>query len=496
MAAKSPVRYDRVRANSTLKKGGTAGLSSSAEVNFRKDTAGQASNGTQELENRLFQQAATALVCTICFLVVMLAGLRVEAQSVSAVRTEPRRASANMEDQQGMPEQGTAKPIKSEPLEYEPGNNWDTGSNCDSCGCSFTSGCDIDCESICNSVYTPLCDRLWFRGEYLAWWIKSAQVPPLVTTVTNRDTSILFGGGVNQETSPGGRFTVGWLNPCQDAGLEATYLFLGNKTTSYNNASQGDPILQRPFLNALTGQQDVGIIAASEVQTGSINIQLDNEFASLEFLLRRSVYQQCNRQVDFLIGYRYGRFAENLAIDEFDRYTNRPPFVADTTALISDRFSAKNEFHGAELGLAWKTSRCRWSMELLGKLALGSTRSRVIVNGSTVITVPEENSVTYPGGFLALPTNMGAFDQDSFSVMPELGINVGYDITCHLKATFGYTFLYWSRIARPGDQIDTNLNPTQFPPPEPLEGMPSPQFRFISSDFWTQGLNFGLEYRF
>jgi hypothetical protein len=439
---------------------------------------------------------AKVLICAICFLLVMFVGLRVKAQSEPPVRTEPRRASANLEYQQGMSEQGIAQPIDNDAPEYEPGNGWDTGSNCDSPSCSFTGDCDIDCESVCSSLYTPLCERLRFRGEYLAWWIKSAEAPPLVSTVDNSGTSILFGGGVNQETSPGARFTIGWFNPCQDAGLEATYLFLGNKTTTYNNASQGDPILQRPFLNALTGLQDVGDIAQPRIQTGSISIQLDNEFQSLEVLLRRSVYQECNRHVDFLIGYRYGRFAENLAIDEYDTYTNRPPFVADTRALISDRFSAKNEFNGAELGFAWRTRRCRWSMELLGKLALGSTRSRVIVNGSTVITVPDVNPVTYPGGFLALPTNMGIYDQDSFSVMPELGINVGYDVTCHLKATIGYSFLYWSRIARPGDQIDTNLNPNQFPPPEALEGMPSPQFRFITSDFWMQGLNAGLEYRF
>jgi hypothetical protein len=43
-----------------LKKGATAGLSSSAEINSPKNTAEQASSGTQILKNRLFQQAASA----------------------------------------------------------------------------------------------------------------------------------------------------------------------------------------------------------------------------------------------------------------------------------------------------------------------------------------------------------------------------------------------------------------------------------------------------
>lgn len=79
--------------------------------------------------------------------------------------------------------------------------------------------------------------------------------------------------------------------------------------------------------------------------------------------------------------------------------------------------------------------------------------------------------------------------------MPELGITLGYDFTCRLRATFGYTFLYWSKVARPGEQIDTELNPSQFPPGT-LVGAPHPQFVFHTSDFWAQGLNFGLEYRF
>jgi hypothetical protein len=55
--------------------------------------------------------------------------------------------------------------------------------------------------------------------------------------------------------------------------------------------------------------------------------------------------------------------------------------------------------------------------------------------------------------------------------------------------------MYWSRIARPGDQIDMNVNPTQFQNGH-LTGVPAPQFRFITSDFWEQGLNIGLDYRF
>jgi len=29
-----------------------------------------------------------------------------------------------------------------------------------------------------------------------------------------------------------------------------------------------------------------------------------------------------------------------------------------------------------------------------------------------------------------------------------------------------------------------------------LEGLPRPEFSWVTTDFWAQGLNFGLDYRF
>ena len=92
-------------------------------------------------------------------------------------------------------------------------------------------------------------------------------------------------------------------------------------------------------------------------------------------------------------------------------------------------------------------------------------------------------------------TNSGTNRGDGFTAIPELGLTVGYDITPRLKATFGYTFLYWSRLIRPADQVDTDLNPTQFPPGT-LVGYPAPKAKFVVTDYWAQGLNFGLDYRY
>ena len=79
-------------------------------------------------------------------------------------------------------------------------------------------------------------------------------------------------------------------------------------------------------------------------------------------------------------------------------------------------------------------------------------------------------------------------------MMPEIGFTVGYDFTSHLKATVGYTMLYWSNVARPGDQIDLNLDPAQFPPATAIGEKPA--YALHTSDFWAQGVNLGLSYTF
>jgi hypothetical protein len=49
-------------------------------------------------------------------------------------------------------------------------------------------------------------------------------------------------------------------------------------------------------------------------------------------------------------------------------------------------------------------------------------------------------------------------------------------------------------MVRPGDQVDLLVNPTQINSGT-LVGAARPQFDFKESDFWLQGVNLGLEYR-
>ena len=377
--------------------------------------------------------------------------------------------------------------------------------------CPCDGGCDGECgECDLSNWWTFGPHRLWFQGDYLTWWGKSANLPPLVTTspagtplaqagvIGQSGTSTLFGGdSVDLGDRSGGRFTLGyWFSPCCDEGLEVTYMFLGSKGVGFDQTSAVNPILTRPFYNVQTAMQNSFIFAYPNQQTGSLAAGTTNEFNSVEILYRQALLKQCGREMDILVGYRYARFAEDLAIDGTSTYISAVGDIpVNTTIQLSDRFAASNEFHGAELGFVAKTECNRWSLELLGKLAMGSTRSQVSINGSTVVTEPDQAPATYPGGLLALPSNSGTFQRNSFAVIPEFGATLGYDLTCRLKLTVGYTFLYWSQLVRPGDQVDTNVNPSQTQGGT-LSGIASPQFKFVSNDFSAQGVNVGFDYRF
>jgi hypothetical protein len=128
----------------------------------------------------------------------------------------------------------------------------------------------------------------------------------------------------------------------------------------------------------------------------------------------------------------------------------------------------------------------------LGKVGLGNNRQQVRINGSTT-TTSAGASVTVPGGLLALPTNIGEYTRNEMAVLPEMNLNLRYDITCNLRATLGYTVIYMDNVVRSGDQIDLGINPSQIG--GALAGDPRPAFSFVEDDLFVHGVNAGMELR-
>lgn len=353
---------------------------------------------------------------------------------------------------------------------------------------------------------------LWVRPDFLLWWITGYDVPPLITSSpagTGLDlagelgqpaTDVLFGnrnldGGVD----PGGRIRLGyWLDPCGTRGVEAAFFALTEKSSTFSAASPEVPILARPIFNVQPGSigQDAEMVAFPELWDGSIQADSQTQLQGVDVLYRQVLCQDATRRVDWSAGYRYLGLDERLAISDFKRFVGTGTGLqVGTTIEEFDRFATQNDFHGGELGLTAELRRRRWTLEVLGKLAVGNNRSQVTINGSTTVTVPDPDVATTPYGLLALPSNSGTYVRDVGTVIPELGITLGYQLTGGLRATVGYTLLYWSQVARPGDQIDLDVNLSQIQPGG-LAGPARPEFIWTSTDVWAQGLSLGLDYRF
>jgi hypothetical protein len=175
------------------------------------------------------------------------------------------------------------------------------------------------------------------------------------------------------------------------------------------------------------------------------------------------------------------------------------PLFGGSTINMNDQFNTYNYFYGGQIG-SW--SQLCWGrvfVDLLGTVGLGVTHSVVDIGGSTAITSPTGTTTVIPAGFLASGSNSGHFTQNRFAVLPQVGFNVGYMITNNFRVFVGYTFLYWSSVVRAGDVVDTGLSGTQIPTDtryNPQTGPQRPAAAFQGTDFWAQGINFGLVYRY
>jgi hypothetical protein len=357
--------------------------------------------------------------------------------------------------------------------------------------------------------------HVWAEAEYLLWWVRGTALPPLVTTspagtpqsqagvLGTPGVAVLFGGNLALGAArSGGRFTLGaWLDPEQTVGVEASYFGLEAKTNRFVGSSAGSTILGRPFTNAITGAPDSELVSFPGVASGTIAATSTSSiFESVEVLGRLNLCCSCNYRVDLLAGYRFLHFQDQLGVDEALVAAANPAIgvAAGTTIHIADRFNASNELNAFDLGVAGEMRRGSWAFGWVAKVALGSNHETVDINGQTVTSVPgAPPPVTSTGGFFALGSNIGHFERDRFTFVPELDLKVSYQLRPAVRLSAGYTFLYWDNVVRAANQIDTVINPNLLPPPiSPLPGPVRPAPRFDSTNIWVQGISLGLEVRF
>jgi hypothetical protein len=241
------------------------------------------------------------------------------------------------------------------------------------------------------------------------------------------------------------------------------------------------------------------LVSASGTVAGTVSVSATSRTWGGEENLLCNLCCNCCSRVDLLAGFRYLQLDEGLSITENLAVETSVPAIGGSVIGLVDQFDAHNRFYGGQIGARAEYRRGNAFANVVGKVALGETHEVIGINGTTVFTLPGIAPVAVPGGVLALPSNSGHFSRDQFAVVPEIDFNIGYQVAPHVRAFLGYSFLYWSEVVRPGEQIDRVVNLTQLPSnqgPGTLIGPARPAVLFKTSDFWAQGINIGLEFRF
>jgi hypothetical protein len=311
------------------------------------------------------------------------------------------------------------------------------------------------------------------------------------------DTRIVLGNDrVDNDSRSGGRIDFGaWIDPEQTVGVGGNFLSVETAGSIYDLFSLGDPLLARPFFNVDSGMDDSQVVAATGISHGWINVRTKNNFLGAEAYVREALMRNRRSRIDLIYGYRFARLDESIVIRDSTVSTDPGGSIPIGSVIAGrDLFDTNNTLHGGTLGVQFGEERGMVTWNVLAKVSLGNTRQDAIVDGDTIVTVPGFAPVASVGSLYALPTNIGTYHRDRFAVLPEVDLNIGYRVTRSWTARFGYTFLLWNRVAQAVQQIDQNVNPTQIS--GGLVGEPAPTFSFRNSDYWLQGINFGMECRY
>ncbi len=401
---------------------------------------------------------------------------------------------------------------------------------CDDCGPAFVPcgapGCDgLGCD-VCRGGYSEIAPTatapcppgcgpllaLWYRlsvrTELPLYWRRAHGPPALVTTSpdgTGADvagelgqptTSVLLGDGpLSDTTQLGFRITVGtWFGPDQCYGGIVRYWNAGDRTEAYAFDSTTNPILARPFLNTTvlnSPTPDAQLIAFPGDSTGNILVTATSQVDGVDLMVRRLLYRDQYTRLDWLTGYQYVAIDEGLQISSHTLVTNNQQ-LQGATIDVTDQFNTENRFHGGMYGLLNTRRIGRLKVETMFRMGLGNLTRKVRIQGSTT-TASGGSSTTEPQGLLARATNSQPFEDDTFVIVPEVGINLAWRLRPGLDFTVAYNYMLIPKIAQASRQLDKDLAVNLS---DPLVGSLDPQLDFEEREYWLNSLGLGLQMRY
>jgi hypothetical protein len=314
--------------------------------------------------------------------------------------------------------------------------------------------------------------------------------------------TLLGGDDLDTGANPGFRLSAGYAFS-ERWGVDSSFFYIPSRSTSNSVSSSGqlgstDLIL--PYIDATTGRENGTEISFSPIFRGSATETLSNSLMGVDLNATWAAVPSGPWRVDLLGGFRWLRLHETYTLTTTSPFI--PPFPQDIWNT-TDEFDTINNFYGAQAGVRARFDWKGFFTSATVKFAMGAMVQSANISGS-LVTNDFTNfgpTQTFSGGYFALPSNIGNYSRTVFAVVPEIGLNIGYQITSWASVFVGYTFLYTNNVIRPGNQINRTINTSQDTaytenPAAKLQGPAQPTFKFNSSDFWAQGINVGLAFRF
>jgi hypothetical protein len=372
--------------------------------------------------------------------------------------------------------------------------------------------------------------RWWLRGEYLYYRISRERVPIVIATTSLAPDILTDFGAIGQENTqnlygpteidfgriPGGRVTLG-IAPQFMPPLEITGFSIQRDLTPFREESTGtglSAVLARPVLaTQLPAQLDIGqetvfLAAFPGIASGSINVDATTNLWGVELNFFCPICCSDCLSVDFILGYRHADLKEDLAITNTIRVLDPSlaiAFAGDPAGfgvghgtVVIDDFRTRSIFEGAQIGVRTLLNVSCWDFMMDAKFAVGNTSQTLDIQGSSNLLTPSapiRGGVPLPDGILAVASNRGRHVSDDISIIPEVNVSMGVNLSRCLRVSIGYNILYWSSVTRPGDQlsdrVDTRQAPTDFNFVRGFRGA-DPVAPFRQTDLFLHGISVGL----
>jgi hypothetical protein len=355
-------------------------------------------------------------------------------------------------------------------------------------------------------------------------------------------TGTLFGGSPGTGIHNGQTISAGyWLDPGRSAIDAELFLFdptshndftssgnrnvalqvrgAGGQLSSYVISQTPSTATSSTSINT-TPDVFVGLFdrAITTAATGSIAVSTSTDFLSTDLKYRLRLWANDAGSLDATAGLRYADLSESMnlstsvngALSDAVVYQpalglpGTPNFTNITTSLVStsDTFSTHNRFLGPQLGLSGKYNWGQWWISGDAKIALGpmfeSLRGSGSTNSTTTTSVASTTTVLLAGIPLSVGTGgpasvtttsssspfglfrAGRWGNAVLAALPSADFKIGYDLIPDvLSVTAGYSAIFLSSVARPGDQIN-NTHPGSL----------------AQTGLWAQGATVGVKYRF